>query len=112
MIVSSRSITDSTLQLRRSMSLSPESTLARSGSQRERGLELLLRHLPRELPAHGEVRVQQVRFVLREPRGQPVRPAAERPIRVEVHEPLGRAVAESHETTVRHVPKHKGPWHL
>ena len=44
------------------MSLSPESTQTRSGSSASGGLELRLAHLARELAAHGEVRVAQVRL--------------------------------------------------
>ena len=45
--------------------------------QRQRGLELLLAHLPGELAPHREVGVVQLGLVHRQPLGEPVRPAAE-----------------------------------
>ena len=44
--------------------------------ERERRPQLLLAHLARELAAHGEVGVEQVGLVLREPLRESIRPAA------------------------------------
>ena len=73
------------------------------GLQRQRGLELRLAHLPRQLPAHGEVRVEQIWLDSGEQFGQAVSPAAEpAPVGQRVHQSLGGAVPEGDEAPVAH----------
>ncbi len=71
--------------------------------ERQRGVELLLADLARELAAHREVRVEQAVAAARDLLSQAVGPAAEAAtVRVRVHQALGRAVTDRDVALERH----------